>query len=225
MSDNTTDDAVARRSTHLPSAHAEAVPPVAPPRPPLSEPAEASPEPGEPPRRRIGRSAVALIAATVIAVAGWVAFGVALAQSAIAHDDLAAAQDEIDRLDSRMRNLETSLDSTTAERDELAANAADVTAREADVAKREAAVKKTEEYIQATTLKDGFTYTVGLTMEPGTYRANSTSGSCYWKITVSGTNYSDIVENDLGSMGIIDVIVQPGQDFMSNRCGDWTKVG
>lgn len=44
-------------------------------------------------------------------------------------------------------------------------------------------------------------------------------------ITVSGTNYSDIVENDFGTMGSITVTVGAGQDFRSSGCGDWTKVG
>lgn len=96
--------------------------------------------------------------------------------------------------------------------------------READVAAREAAVKSTEDRIAATTLKDGFTYTVGSTMEPGTYQANSTTESCYWAIYTTGSNYSDIVDNGFAA-GVVSVTVAPGQDFTSKRCGDWTKVG
>jgi outer membrane murein-binding lipoprotein Lpp len=96
--------------------------------------------------------------------------------------------------------------------------------READVAAREAAVKSTEDRIAATTLKDGFTYTVGSTMEPGTYQANSTTENCYWAIYTTGSNYSDIVDNGFAA-GIVSVTVGPGQDFTSKRCGDWSKVG
>ena len=50
----------------------------------------------------------------------------------------------------------------------------------------------------------------------------------YWPSAGGGSaggDYSDIVHNDLGSMGAIAVTVSKGQDFQSTRCGDWKKVG
>lgn len=46
-----------------------------------------------------------------------------------------------------------------------------------------------------------------------------------WVIYRSGSSCSDIVDNDLGSMGAVTVKVSKGQDFQSSRCGDWKKVG
>jgi len=90
---------------------------------------------------------------------------------------------------------------------------------------REEAITGKETYVQSTTLKDGMYYTVSVSMEAGTYQTTSSSGRCYWKITKSGMNYDDIIENDLGGVGVLTVSVGGGQDFQSSSCGDWVKVG
>lgn len=137
--------------------------------------------------------------------------------------------------------LESSVSRAEADRDRAVGNLtpqAELTEREQTVAaaeqslgEREAAVKGREDAITAkeqvvreTSLADG-TYTVGVSMEAGTYRTQSTSDRCYWAIYVSGTNYSDIEENDAGSTGVLSVTVRDGQDFRTLRCGTWTKVG
>jgi len=81
-----------------------------------------------------------------------------------------------------------------------------------------------EEYVKKTSLADG-TYSVGVSMEPGTYRTNSTNSRCYWAIYVSGTNYDDIDQNDAGSVGVLTVTVGEGRDFRTQSCGTWSKVG
>ena len=75
----------------------------------------------------------------------------------------------------------------------------------------------------ANTIKEG-TWTVGVDLEPGTYRTNSdvTSG-CYWGIYRTGSNGSDIVDNDIVSGGRPSVTLSAGQDFKSSRCGTWSK--
>ncbi|WP_054686507.1 hypothetical protein [Microbacterium sp. No. 7] len=98
-----------------------------------------------------------------------------------------------------------------------------LTERENAVKAREDAVTAVETQIAQTSLKDGV-YTVGVSMEPGTYRTESTSSRCYWKITVAGTNYDDIVQNDLGSVGILTVTISDGQDFHTASCGTWAKI-
>lgn len=107
----------------------------------------------------------------------------------------------------------------------LKSREASISSKEAAVKDREDAVSTTETQIASTTLRDGYVYTVGSTMEPGVYQANVTSGTCYWAIYLSGTNYSDIVDNDLGANGVLTVTLSVGQDFKSSRCGDWIKVG
>lgn len=142
---------------------------------------------------------------------------------------------------STISQLESSVTRAEADRDravgnltpqtELTEREQTVTAAEQSLADREAAVKGREDAIAAkeqvvreTSLADG-TYTVGVSMEAGTYRTQSTSDRCYWAIYVSGTNYSDIEENDAGSIGVLSVTVRDGQDFRTLRCGTWTKVG
>lgn len=47
--------------------------------------------------------------------------------------------------------------------------------------------------------------------------------SCYWGIYASGTNGTDIIQNDIPGGGRPVVTVSPGQDFNSSRCGSWEK--
>lgn len=109
-------------------------------------------------------------------------------------------------------------------RDEAAAE------KEKEVAVSEAAVKKREEAVtgaESQKAKNTFgdsTRTVGRDIEPGIYvTAADVGSSCYWAILASGTNGSDIVDNDLPRGGRPSVTIIEGQDFKSSRCGSWTK--
>ncbi|WP_426978236.1 hypothetical protein ACQCSU_03150 [Pseudarthrobacter sp. O4] len=119
----------------------------------------------------------------------------------------------------------------------IAAREAKVTAREAEVGKADAAVKtadaavkKREEVVTgaektkaANTIADG-TWTVGKDIEAGTYRAAADVGSsCYWGIYATGSNGSNIIDNDLPGGGRPSVALSGGQDFKSSRCGKWEK--
>lgn len=69
--------------------------------------------------------------------------------------------------------------------------------REKDVVARETAVSATENKIAANSIDEG-TWTVGVDVAPGTYRASQpVSSDCYWSITKSGTNGADIIRNDI----------------------------
>jgi hypothetical protein len=46
---------------------------------------------------------------------------------------------------------------------------------------------------------------------------------CYWLITKSGTNGSEIVDNDAGG-GHLTVTLKVGHDFETQPCGTWTKI-
>ena len=107
---------------------------------------------------------------------------------------------------------------------------ADVKTAEAAVKSAEAAVKTREEAVTgaekakaANTISEG-TWTVGVDVEPGSYRANEnvTSG-CYWGIYRTGSNGSDIIDNDIVTGGRPSVVLSAGQDFKSSRCGTWSK--
>lgn len=103
-------------------------------------------------------------------------------------------------------------------------------AAEKKVAEAEAAVKKREDAVAGAeaakaknTVSDG-TWTVGKNIEPGVYATGADVGSsCYWAILASGTNGSDIIENDLPGGGRPTVTLNAGQEFKSTRCGSWTK--
>ncbi|WP_157155918.1 hypothetical protein [Diaminobutyricimonas sp. LJ205] len=199
--------------------------------PPADESA-AQPSGSAPARRKswkLTRTTVALVVAVVVAVTGWGAFAATMSNL---NRDLTAALADNDELGEELDEVSGDLDKVIDERDGLKARADEIAKREGEVAILEASVKAREDVITAketavaaTTLMDGRVYTVGLSMEPGQYRAESTSGRCYWKITRSGTNYSDIVDNDLGTLGLLTVTVGAGQDFQSHDCGDWIKVG
>jgi hypothetical protein len=118
--------------------------------------------------------------------------------------------------------------------DGLAKAEADSTAK---LAAREAAVKKAEEAVKAretavggaeaaaaaNTIKEG-TWTVGRDITPGTYRTTKeVTSTCYWAISVTGSNGSDIVENDIVSGGFPQVTLSEGETFESSRCGTWAK--
>jgi hypothetical protein len=73
---------------------------------------------------------------------------------------------------------------------------------------------------------DDGVWTVGTDLPAGRYRttANVSSG-CYWSITKSGTNGETIIANDIPGGGRPSVTVKIGQDFTSQDCGTWAKVG
>lgn len=72
-------------------------------------------------------------------------------------------------------------------------------------------------------IEDG-TWTVGTDFPAGIYRTVGAGTDCYWSITKSGSNGQDIINNHIGG-GNLTVTLKQGQDFTSNRCGTWGKVG
>ncbi|MGV0110556.1 hypothetical protein [Arthrobacter sp. CP30] len=125
-----------------------------------------------------------------------------------------------DLQDARARESELkTLDASLTDREKKAADA------ESAVKKREDAVKVAETAKAASSITDG-SWTVGRTVEPGTYTTErAITGSCYWEITTSGTNGDDIVANDNVSGGQPTVTLAVNQDFKSSRCGTWVKLG
>lgn len=111
----------------------------------------------------------------------------------------------------------------TARETEVGKADAAVTTAEAEVKKREEAVTGAEKTKAANTIGDG-TWTVGTDIEPGTSRAAADVGSsCYWGIYATGSNGSNIIDNELPGGGRPSVALSGGQDFKSSRCGTWEK--
>lgn len=76
---------------------------------------------------------------------------------------------------------------------------------------------------QAGDITDGV-WTVGADVEPGTYRTTGEASSdCYWAITATGSNGSDIIANFIGG-GRPVVVLEEGHDFETKRCGDWVAA-
>ncbi|SDP47828.1 hypothetical protein SAMN05660199_04004 [Klenkia soli] len=171
------------------------------------------------------------VAALIAVVLGAAAIGAASVdptasdQYRQAMSDLGDSEAEVATLHEQVRRLGEQAEDARAESSAAIASASarstELDAQAADIAAREAAVSATEAVIAANTVGPG-TYVVGVDMQPGTYRSESAvSSDCYWAILVSGTNGDDIVENDLPGGGFPTITVSEGQDFKSNRCGNW----
>jgi hypothetical protein len=148
--------------------------------------------------------------------------------------DLGKLQARYDTLDAGIRGRESKIRDreTAAAGTEAAVKAADaavkaadagVKAAEAAVKKREDAVSGAEKQKAASMIREG-TWTVGVDIEPGTYRTSADVASgCYWGIYRTGSNGSDIIDNDIVTGGRPTVTLSPGQDFKTSRCGSWSK--
>lgn len=67
-------------------------------------------------------------------------------------------------------------------------------------------------------------WTVGSDIAPGTYRTiDVVTSDCYWKISKSGSNGSDIIENDTPTGGHPVVTLRKGEDFETQGCGSWAR--
>ncbi|HWS57534.1 MAG TPA: hypothetical protein VN257_03275 [Actinotalea sp.] len=118
-----------------------------------------------------------------------------------------------------LQDAESELAAEAAELDE---RSADLDTRQADVEARETAVTATEDAIAASQIEIG-TWTVGVDVQPGTYRtAEAVTSTCYWGIYRSGSNKDDIVDNDIVTGGFPTVTLAEGQDF-ENGCGVFVK--
>ncbi|ABM07839.1 PASTA domain-containing protein [Paenarthrobacter aurescens] len=68
------------------------------------------------------------------------------------------------------------------------------------------------------------TWTVGQTMEPGTWKTNPGVKGCYWSRNSGG---GDIIANDFVDFAPdgVTVLVSAGEGFKSSNCGTWSKLG
>lgn len=77
-----------------------------------------------------------------------------------------------------------------------------------------------------TTIEEG-QWEVGVDVAPGRYKTTAAvdaDGMCYWKITTTGKP-DNIVNNDIVSGGKPVVTIKKGQDFTTQDCGTWARVG
>jgi hypothetical protein len=131
--------------------------------------------------------------------------------------DTATARAEAAESAAKTRSAE--LNSRSADLD---TRKAELDATKAQLDAREAALTATEAKVAASQIDNG-TWTVGVDIEPGSYRtAEAVTSSCYWAIYRSGSNGGDIIENDIVEGGFPSVTLKVGQDFR-NSCGVWLK--
>ena len=194
-------------------------------------------EPPKPPKERRRRKWLALPAAFA---AGGLLLGAAAGAGIMAslsdptkseeYRDLLVLKDDRDeriseltadtrRAESRAETVEDGLAARRAQLDEREEK---LVAAEGQIRAREEAVTATEQAVAARSVGPG-TWTVGIDIEPGTYRTQeAVLGQCYWAILRSGSN-GDIIENDIVSGGFPTVTLSVGQDFEHNRCGTFVK--
>ncbi|MET3921652.1 hypothetical protein [Arthrobacter sp. UYEF20] len=188
-----------------------------------------------------GRKRRIFAAVSVLALlAGAVGVGTTLPDPT-SSDAYAALAGEKASVESERDSAKSSYESMKSKYDTLqngiAAREAKVAARETEVGKADASVKTAEAAVKvreeavtgaektkaANTIGDG-TWTVGKDIEAGTYRAAADVGSsCYWGIYATGSNGSNIIDNDIPGGGRPSVALSGGQDFKSGRCGKWEK--
>lgn len=202
-------------------------------------------EPDLPPRR--GRRRWVWPVATALALMVGVGIGAAGSTDPATSPEYAALSEERDGLRNQLATVEARADAaeeriageqeraeaaevTVAEHSdqldereaELDARAAEVADQEAAIEEREGAVGAAEDRVAETQIHDGV-WTVGVDIEPGTYRvAEAVTDRCYWAILRSGTNGRDIISNDIPTGGFPTVTLSEGQDF-ETRCGVWNK--
>jgi hypothetical protein len=134
-------------------------------------------------------------------------------QAAIAQGDAEAARS----------GAEQSATAAQSAQAEASASQAALVERQKALASREAAVSAIEKQVAANSIGEG-NWTVGSDIAPGTYRTSAAvTGDCYWSITKSGTNGSDIIENDIPTGGFPTVVLRAGQDFTNRGCGTFVK--
>lgn len=191
------------------------------------------PDDGVAPRGRKGKRAIIATVLGLALVGGGMAGGMALDDPTESAEylELQAASEHTERQRAALEERQTELDERAEAREEaVSQREAKIGEAEAAVAEAEAAVKAREEAVTgaeaekaANTISDG-TWTVGRDIASGTYRSAEPVGSrCYWGIYRSGSNGSEILENDIPGGGHPTVTLAEGQDFTSARCGKWDK--
>src|SRR3954451_4076259 len=161
-------------------------------------------------------------------VGGGLGAGAVAAWSDPTHtDEYRTLQQEFEDAQSKIADAQRQATAVGAAAQKAATDAAqrdaELDQRETAVTARETSVTAVEQQIAANSIEEG-TWTVGRDVAPGTYRTSqAVSGQCYWSITRTGSNGSDIVENDIVSGGFPTVTLKEGQDFTNSRCGTFVK--
>ncbi|MFW6205115.1 MAG: hypothetical protein ACOC96_09095 [Actinomycetota bacterium] len=89
---------------------------------------------------------------------------------------------------------------------------------------REEAIAGAEQEVEEGTIPGDGVFLVGDDIEPGTYRGDGSSGTCYWA-RLSGTSgdLDDIIANDLPQGPTVVTIAESDVAFETVGCADWVR--
>lgn len=139
--------------------------------------------------------------------------------------DITSLEEQLEEAQTRSGGLDARATELDGRESDLDSREADLDQREADLDDREAGMNGGDSEPGAT-ITEGV-WTVGLDIEPGTYRVTEEIDSeqfCYWAIFESGTNQQDIITNSIPTGGYPQVTLEEGQDFESSDCGIWEQM-
>lgn len=143
-------------------------------------------------------------------------------QVADLESELAAAEQELGVIDERSAELDEREGALDSREEELDGRSEQLDQRESRLEERADEVTAAEDEAAAREVGEGV-WTVGVDIEPGTYRTvEPVSSTCYWGIYRTGSNGEDIVANDIVTGGRPTVTLSEGQDFQSD-CGTWRR--
>ena len=144
-----------------------------------------------------------------------------------AQSDLSAARSEAkaatDVLSAAQSEAQTAKDALSAAQAGLAARKTTLDAAAAAVAAREVKVGAAEKAAQANTFAGEGTYLVGTDVQPGTYKADASTG-CYWA-RLKSLDTSDIIDNQNTDGPVVLQILPTDKAVEVARCAEFHKVG
>jgi hypothetical protein len=176
--------------------------------------------PGQPLMKRYLPVLIAAVAGLVIGAGITSAFLAPPMAEATAHVEQLESQ--LDRSESDLSNAKSFNKELLSAAEEVEKAAEELAAREAAVQGREDAVTVTEQTIAANSFGPGM-YVVGVDVSAGVYRNDGATDCYYAWMTTSGSD-ADIVDNEITD-GPATVTLRDGENFKSDRCGTWTKIG
>lgn len=107
---------------------------------------------------------------------------------------------------------------------ELDDRATELDEREAGLDEREESLATTEDAIAENTIPGSGIFLVGEDIQPGTYRGDGSSGTCYWaRLSGTGGGLGDIIANDLPAGPTVVTISPSDVAFETSGCADWVR--
>jgi Tfp pilus assembly major pilin PilA len=167
-----------------------------------------------------------LLAATALILGLFIVIGVEAAAISAANVRATAVQNKLTTAQSDLSGArseaKSATDALSAAQAGLAAQKNTLDAAAAAVAAREVKVGAAEKAAQASSFAGEGTYLVGTDVQPGTYKADASTG-CYWARLKSLDN-SDIIDNQNTDGPVVLQILSTDKAVEVARCAEFHKV-